>query len=173
MSEPGTASPWAAPDSPEPAASRHVALPALRPQPPSPQPPSPLPPSPQPPSPQPPRTQPPPPPPFPHHRVTGFIPSGHRPTYREPYPAGGLAVALGVLGGTVWMALLGVLGGTARGYVWWTVAAGVLGGLASVALSRFGDRGVAVGVALACAIGVAIGFAVVTVEWMNGHWLLW
>jgi hypothetical protein len=71
------------------------------------------------------------------------------------------------------MALLGVLGSDARGYVWWSVAAGCLGWLASVALARFGDRGVAVGVAVACAVGVAVGFVVVTVEWAQGNWLLW
>ena len=58
-------------------------------------------------------------------------------------------------------------------YVWWSVAAGCLGWLAAVALARFGDRGVAVGVAVACAVGVAVSFVVVTVEWAQGNWLLW
>jgi hypothetical protein len=114
-----------------------------------------------------------PPRPLPSPAPSGLFPTRTRPTYREAYPASGWAIAIGVLAGTVWMALLGVLASSGRAYVWWTVAAGVLGGLVAAALARLGDRGVAVGVALACAIGVAISFIVVTVRWVNGDWLLW
>jgi hypothetical protein len=156
MTERSTVNPWAAPDSPEPARPRRAAVfPGAN----------------VPPPPAPPPVYP--PPPVPERRPSGLFPSTPHPTYREPYPAGGGAVAVGVLAGTVWMALLGVLGTHARGYVWWTVAAGIIGWGAALALARFGDRGVAVGVALACAIGVAISFVVVTVEWTAGHWLLW
>jgi hypothetical protein len=111
---------------------------------------------------------------YPQYRPSGLFPAPSRPVYREPFPAGGAAIAVGVLAGTVWMALLGVLGTSARSYVWWTVAAGVLGLLGALLLARLGDRGVAVGAALACAIGVAIGFLVVAVHWANdGYWLLW
>jgi hypothetical protein len=71
------------------------------------------------------------------------------------------------------MALLGVLGTTARAYVWWSIAAGLLGWAGSVALAKYGDRGVAAGVAMACAIGVTVSFIVVTAHWVGGHWLLW
>ncbi len=109
----------------------------------------------------------------PGYRPSGLFPAAPRPTWREGYPAGPGAVAIGVLAGTVWMALLGVLGTTARSYVWWTIAAGLLGGWAALALARLGDRGVAAGVALACGIGVTVSFVVVTVHWVGGHWLLW
>jgi hypothetical protein len=111
---------------------------------------------------------------FAGRRPSGLFPDRSRPTYREPHQAGGAPIAIGVLAGTVWMALLGVLGTSARSYLWWTVAAGVLGWAAALLLARLGDRGVAVGVALACAIGVAIGFVVVTLHWAtDGYWLLW
>src|SRR5207244_4604895 len=80
---------------------------------------------------------------------SGLFPSGPpRPTYREPHPARLGAVALGGAAGTVWMALFGLLAGTARAYAWWTVAAGTAAWLAALALARYGLRGVAVGVAM-------------------------
>jgi len=161
MSGRSTADPWAAPDDPEPPRHPHVAAFAGTRRPPAAGAPG-LPGYPRPTPGQ-----------LPQHRSSGLFPAPTRPTYREAYPAGAGAVALGILAGTVWMALLGVLGSTARGYVWWSVAAGCLGWLAAVALSRFGDRGVAVGVAIACAVGVAVSFVVVTIEWAQGNWLLW
>ncbi len=104
---------------------------------------------------------------------SGLFPTATRPSYREALRVGGWAVAIGVLAGTAWMGLFAVLGSSGRAYVWWTVTAGVLGALAAAALARLGDRGVAVGVALACAIGVTISFIVVTVRWVGGDWLLW
>ena len=37
----------------------------------------------------------------------------------------------------------------------------------------FGDRGVAVGIAVSAAVGVAVAAIVVTVRWVGGNWLLW
>jgi hypothetical protein len=189
MSDLSAVSPWSAPDSAEPPAERRPAFPGTpnRPPPPSSSGAAPLPPllPPSgyrrplvtPPGPYPPRVGPPPgqpawAPPIAPAR-SGLFPTPPHPTWRESFRAGGWAIVIGVLAGTVWMALLAALASTARSYVWWTVAAGVLGGLAAAALARLGDRGVATGVALACAIGVTISFIVVTVRWAGGDWLLW
>jgi hypothetical protein len=71
------------------------------------------------------------------------------------------------------MLLFGLLASTARGYAWLTFTAGLLAWLSALVLGRFGDRGVAVGVAVSAAVGVAIAGIVVTVQWSAGHWLLW
>ncbi len=71
------------------------------------------------------------------------------------------------------MLLFGLLATTARGYVWLTFGAGVAAWLSAAVLSRFGDRGVAVGIAVSAAIGVAVAGIVVTVRWIGGNWLLW
>ena len=105
---------------------------------------------------------------------SGLFPSREkRPVYQEAHPATRGAVALGAAGTTVWMALFGLLGTGARGYVWLTVGAGLLAWVAAVVLVRLGDRGVAAGVALASGIGVSIAGVVVIDYWANGHWLLW
>jgi hypothetical protein len=105
---------------------------------------------------------------------SGLFPSGPpRPTYREPHPARLGAVALGGVAGTLWMVLFGLLAGTAREYVWWTIAAGLAAWLTAIALARWGLRGVAVGIALAAGLAMAIAGVVVTEHWIGGHWLLW
>ncbi len=83
------------------------------------------------------------------------------------------AVAAGTGAGLLWILLAGVLAHSARGYVWATVLAGVIGAAVSMVLARFGDRGVAVGVALASGFGVAIAMTVVIARWLAGQWLLW
>jgi len=49
----------------------------------------------------------------------------------------------------------------------------LLGWLAAGVLVRFGDRGVAAGVALASGTGVAVAGILVAVRFAGGHWLLW
>ena len=88
----------------------------------------------------------------------GLIPSGPpRPVYREPLPA-----RLGPAAAT-----------TARSYAWLTFGAGAAAWLCAAVLARFGDRGVAVGIAVSAAVGVAVAAIVVTVRWVGGNWLLW
>ena len=104
----------------------------------------------------------------------GLFPAGPpRPIYREPGPVRGAAVAIGAGAATLWMVLFGLLATTARAYVWLSFGAGAAAWLSAAVLSRFGDRGVAVGAALSSAVGVAIAGIVVTVRWAGGHWLLW
>jgi hypothetical protein len=116
-----------------------------------------------------------PPPPVPHV-PSGLFPSGppRRPTWREPYPVGGGGVAAGAAVTFAWLLLFGLLGQDVPSYAWWTVAAGALAWLAALALVRYGDRGVATGIAIVTAGGWSIAFAVVVVRWAQyGDWPLW
>ena len=104
----------------------------------------------------------------------GLIPAGPpRPIYREPVPVRLGPVAAGAGSAGLWLLLFGLLANSARSYAWLTFGAGTAAWLAALVLARFGDRGVAVGVAVSTAIGVAIAGIVVTVTWAAGHWLLW
>jgi hypothetical protein len=104
----------------------------------------------------------------------GLFPAGPpRPIYREPGPVRAGALAAGAGSAALWMLLFGLLATTARGYAWLSFGAGAAAWASALVLSRFGDRGVAVGVALSSGVGVAIAGIVVTVRWAGGHWLLW
>jgi hypothetical protein len=107
---------------------------------------------------------------FPAKYQTGTQP---RPTYREPHPVSAGRAAVGVLAGTLWMGLFGLLATSARGYVWWTILAAVLAWPVLAVLTKFGDRGVAAGAAVSTGFGLAIAGLVVTLRWLGGDWLLW
>ncbi|GAA2605964.1 hypothetical protein GCM10010399_41170 [Dactylosporangium fulvum] len=102
-----------------------------------------------------------------------FVVSQPRPTYREPLPVRSPMVTAGAAAGAAWMLLFGLLATSARGYIWLTLIAGILAWGASAALARFGDRGVAVGVAIASGVAVAIAGIVVGYRMAGGDWLLW
>ncbi|MCO1596861.1 hypothetical protein M8C17_17040 [Micromonospora sp. RHAY321] len=107
---------------------------------------------------------------------SGLFPAGPptRPTYREPHPVTGGGVAAGGGAATVWLLLFGLLGTDVSSYAWWTVLAGLLAWLTALVLVRFGDRGVATGVAIVTAGGWSIAAAVVAVRWATGgDWPLW
>jgi hypothetical protein len=106
--------------------------------------------------------------------TSGLFPSGpSRPIFREPFPARGGAVTLGMLGGGLWMMLFGLLASDAGGYAWITIIAGVVAWLVALLLARTGDRGAAVGVAMSAAVGLSIAMIMVAVRWAGGDWLLW
>jgi hypothetical protein len=106
--------------------------------------------------------------------TSGLLPTGPpRPIYREPFPVRLGPVAAGAGSAALWMLLFGLIATTARGYVWLTFGAGAAAWLSAAVLSRFGDRGVAVGIAVSAAVGVAIAGIVVTARWAGGNWLLW
>ena len=97
-----------------------------------------------------------------------------RPTYREALPVRAPMVWAGAGAGALWMLLFGLMmTGSARGYVWITLVAGILAWAAAAILARFGDRGVAVGVAAASGAAVAIAGIVVAYRLAGGVWLLW
>jgi hypothetical protein len=106
---------------------------------------------------------------------SGLFPASRppRPTYREPFPIGAGRVAIGILAGTLWMALFGLLATSARAYAWWTIIAALLAWPVLVILLRFGDRGIAVGAAMSTGIGLAVAGFVVAWRWLGGDWLLW
>lgn len=106
---------------------------------------------------------------------SGLFPSGPaRPTYREPYPVRGAAVAAGIGGAVVWLLVFGLLGGQLATYAWWTIFAGLVAWLIAVLLAWAGDRGVAVGIAIATALGWAIAATAVAVRWATTeNWPLW
>jgi hypothetical protein len=79
---------------------------------------------------------------------------------------GAAATAAGLL-------LFGVLGSSASGYFWLTLSVAVVGWLVALLLARFGDRGVAVGVAITAGIGIAIAFVLVVARWVTSGWPLW
>ncbi|MFE9691957.1 hypothetical protein [Micromonospora sp. NPDC005806] len=107
---------------------------------------------------------------------SGLFPAGApmRPTWREPYPVTGGGVATGAVTAFAWLLLFGLLGRDVPSYAWWTVIGGGLAWLAAAALVRYGDRGVATGVAIVTAGGWSIAAAIVVVRWaQSGDWPLW
>jgi hypothetical protein len=106
--------------------------------------------------------------------TSGLFPSGPpRPIFREAFPVRGGAVALGMVGGGLWMMLFGLLASDAGGYAWISILAGLVAWLVALLLARLGDRGAAVGLAMSTAVGLAIAMFVVAVRWTMGDWVLW
>lgn len=104
---------------------------------------------------------------------SGLFPSSPRPAYREPHPVRIGAVLAGAGVAAIWLLLFGLLGRSAQSYVWLTVLASAAACLAALALARFGDRGVAVGVALATSVGLGIAVVLVVQRWATTGWPLW
>jgi len=111
---------------------------------------------------------------YPVRRPSGLFPAGPpRPTYREPHPVRLGAVVTGAGVAAAWLLLFGLLANSHRGYVWLTLVAGLVATVAALVLARFGDRGVAVGVAASTGIGVSIAMALVIAQWIATGWPLW
>jgi hypothetical protein len=106
---------------------------------------------------------------------SGLFPSGPpRPTYREPHPVRGTSLAAGLSSAALWMLVFGLLAGGVRAYAWWTVFAGAVGGVVALGLARFGDRGVAAGVAISTGLAMSVAAAAVAVHWGDsGDWPMW
>ncbi|MEU7983005.1 hypothetical protein AB0B63_31310 [Micromonospora sp. NPDC049081] len=110
------------------------------------------------------------------YAASGLFPSGppRRPTWREPHPVTGAAVASGGALAAAWLVLFGLLGRDVASYAWWTVIAGALAWLAALALVRYGDRGAGTGVAIVTAGGWSIAFGIVVVRWAtSADWPMW
>ncbi|MFD0595397.1 hypothetical protein ACFQZ4_26205 [Catellatospora coxensis] len=79
----------------------------------------------------------------------------------------------GRAGGGVWLLSFGMFGATLGGYVAWTLLAGLLAWAAALALTRYGDRGVAAGVAAATGVAWTAAALSVVAEWIRrGAWPL-
>jgi hypothetical protein len=96
-----------------------------------------------------------------------------RPVYREPHPIRTGAVWAGIGSTVVWFGMFAAVSVSARAYAWLTVVAALLALLAATALARFGDRGVAVGVAGTAGLGLGIAGIIVVAKALAGTWLLW
>jgi len=77
-------------------------------------------------------------------------------------------------GGTAaaWMIFIGLLGSSTRSYVWLTIFASLVATGAAFALARFGDRGVAVGVAVVTGLGLSVAMALTLQRWITTGWPL-
>ncbi len=92
-----------------------------------------------------------------------------RPVYREPHPVRAAALMSGLGAGLVWLALFGAIGQNLISYACWTVVAAVTAWIVALVLSVIGDRGVAVGVALAGGFGLAVAVAFVAGRWISTY----
>jgi hypothetical protein len=99
--------------------------------------------------------------------------STERPTYREPMPVVSGKVAVGALVAAMWMLLFALLASGVRGYLWLSLSAGFAVAVAAAVLVKFGDRGVAVGAAIAGSFGVSVAMLVHILRAIGGDWLLW
>lgn len=100
-------------------------------------------------------------------------PRRRRPVLREPHPVRLWAVVLGAFTGGVWLVAFGLLGESLAGYLGWTLTAGLAAWAAAYGLVRFGDRGVAVGVAAAVGMAWTAAALSVVAEWNRvGYWPL-
>ncbi|MEO3747162.1 hypothetical protein [Plantactinospora sp. B5E13] len=97
-----------------------------------------------------------------------------RPTYREPHPVRLGAALAGAGSAALWLLMFGLLGRDLAGYLWWTWFAGTVAWLVALLLVRRGDRGAAVGVAIAVAVGWAIAMGLLLTRWRStADWPLW
>jgi hypothetical protein len=112
---------------------------------------------------------------FPGQPPSGLFPGQPpRPIYREPHPVGTGAVLAGIGATVVWFALFGSIGRDLLSYAWWTVVAAVTAWAVATVLAIFGDRGVAVGVAITSGFGLSIAAGFVAVRWITtADWPLW
>lgn len=72
------------------------------------------------------------------------------------------------------MLAFGLLATDLRGYLWWTSLAGLVAWLTALLLVRWGDRGVAAGIAMITAAGWGVAAATVATRWAGtGDWPMW
>jgi hypothetical protein len=83
------------------------------------------------------------------------------------------AVFTGAGGAGAWMLFVGLLGTSVRGYAWLSIAAALIAWAYASVMVRFGDRGVAVGIAVATSIGVSVAAIVTVAAWVTSGWPLW
>jgi hypothetical protein len=97
-----------------------------------------------------------------------------RPVYREPHRVSTGPVFAGLGAALVWFALFGALGRDLLSYAWWTIAAAISAWAVATMLALLGDRGVAVGVAVASALGLSTATGFVAARWITtSDWPLW
>ncbi|AGL21482.1 hypothetical protein L083_7972 [Actinoplanes sp. N902-109] len=109
---------------------------------------------------------------MPPYPLPGGLPP--RPVYREPHRIAAAPLMAGAGATVVWFVLFGALGRDLLTYAWWTIAAAISAWLVATFLALFGDRGVAVGVAIVSSVGLSIAMAFVGARWITtSNWPLW
>jgi hypothetical protein len=88
-------------------------------------------------------------------------------------PVAGGKVAAGALVASLWMLLFALMSSGIRGYLWLSLSAGVSVAVAAAVLAKFGDRGVAVGAAVAASFGISVAMLVLIFRAFAGEWSLW
>ncbi|HWS35841.1 MAG TPA: hypothetical protein VN408_24260 [Actinoplanes sp.] len=97
-----------------------------------------------------------------------------RPVYREPHPVSAGPVFAGLAATIGWLVLFGSLGNDLGSYAWWTLGAAIAAWAVAAVLTFIGDRGVAVGVAVAGGLGLSLAMALVVYRWTATlDWPLW
>ena len=110
----------------------------------------------------------------PHRPSSGLFPGPSRPVYRETHPVTAAAVVSGLGAGLLWFGLFGGLAHDLAAYAWWTIVAAVSAWAVAIVLTVLGDRGVAVGVAIASGAGLSIAMVFVGHRWISTYdWPLW
>src|SRR5689334_1739131 len=97
-----------------------------------------------------------------------------RPVYREPHPINPGGLLSGMAATVIWFGLFAALARNLVGYAWWTLVAAITAWAVAALLAIFGDRGVAVGVALVSGFGLALAGWFVAARWITtGDWPMW
>jgi hypothetical protein len=110
----------------------------------------------------------------PPHFTPPYAPLPPRPVYREPHPISAAAVLAGVGATLLWFALFGSLARDLLHYAWWTTVAAVCAWVVALVLTVVGDRGVAVGVALAGGFAWCVAAGFVAERWITtSDWPMW
>jgi hypothetical protein len=105
---------------------------------------------------------------------SGLFPGPSRPVYREAHPIAAGPVLAGIGGTALWFVLFGTLGRDLVSYAWWTIVAAITAWIVATVLALFGDRGVAVGVALTAGLGSSVAMAFVAARWIStSNFPLW
>jgi hypothetical protein len=104
---------------------------------------------------------------------SGLFPSRpRRPTFREPHPVRVSAVAAGATLTLAWQVLVALFATSMRGLFLLMAMAVAVAAVVAGLLLRFGDRGAAVGVALAAALGGSVAAGIAAVRWLTLGWPL-
>lgn len=97
-----------------------------------------------------------------------------RPVYRESHRIAAGPVLAGLGSTALWCALFGGLARDLATYAWWTLVAAVSAWAVALVLTRFGDRGVATGIALMSGLALSIASGAVAARWIaTSNWPLW
>jgi hypothetical protein len=105
---------------------------------------------------------------------SGLFPGPTRPIYREPHPVSAAPVMAGLGATALWFGLFGGLAHELVSYAWWTLAAAVSAWAVALVLTLLGNRGAAVGIAIASGLGLSISVGLVASRWITTYdWPLW